>query len=384
MDSVNPLRFTAPPSARRRTRARRPGARTAPAGGEGRGCAHTISPLQLPPRLTPGVLSAKLSPKKKKKTVYTECNGLEHLTVAQLRQLLKERGIRKVSKLTRAEVCELIQLHDIGRRETDLRFIPSPQPLGHTLAAKRRRRTKELRSDVGCLELTSGQRQKTVTRRIVVLPRPDGKTNPEAKQVDWQPGLVRVPYFESSGSSNEGSSFLSGTFFPFGGFNEEKVSFMGRHFPVGFLRKFGVFGEADWIDAAKDEWVDDYAPYGRTKAVRLRDFDNFLGYFGYWFQVQQSAALGGGIWNDPHMTTFRSFVLSHNWNPATKRFERSNWIPQRYLLPDEPCAFRWTSTVGVVADAERSNEWLRAQQALASGDAVGGSWSKDGNLAEGR
>ncbi len=188
--------------------------------------------------------------------------------------------------------------------------------------------------------------------------------------------LKRLPYFETSGTSNENMQIFKGTFFPTGGMNSKRGFHSGGWFQYGpgYIRKFIYPWGASWIKAILNEWegkislftypvVERWDIIEGNKRQEEREsketFDKFFtSYFKYWFQVQQSAAIGTGLWKHKGMQKFKRFVLTHNWNPSTNQFEEDDAIPQYYTLP------KTCSVIVKRGEIPPVHKWLKSEHAF--------------------
>ena len=94
--------------------------------------------------------------------------------------------------------------------------------------------------------------------------------------------------------------------------------------------------------------------------------DNFLKYFRFFFELQISAAVGGGLWNSNRDA--RAYVLSHSVSEIKNKENKTEFIFYELSQPISPIRFDETrdtcSNTKLYFDEEQINPFLRDRKAF--------------------
>lgn len=209
-----------------------------------------------------------------------------------------------------------------------------------------------------CWHVTTKHERESATKRgrverwdemrdYAILPIPPNlKENIMRKAVHGYGGVAKGTkitgqfYYRSTGTSTNAEQY-PGVWFPAFGVAED--SFIGpRGKPViAWIQKAGLYPPdrpAKWQQSYCQQMGKPWQECAQDPVVKL------FKRFGRWFHVQQSAALGGGIWEkDAKFYRLRVFALSFSFNPKTEKFYKDPSIVQFYVVK-EPCHKRtWSN-----------------------------------------
>lgn len=183
-------------------------------------------------------------------------------------------------------------------------------------------------------------------RQLVAVPL----TEKVHKQYHWP--IPNQLYYLSSGTSNE--SNFPGVYFPMMGISEK----LGKLQILKMLSSLSMAWRSRLCRLVNDLEL----PLEKRYCILL---DNFLNKFRYWFQVQQSAALGGEFWQRPDVQYLRDIALNYSWdNKALDFVEDSANIQQPQDLVIGPCSSIQYPEASPSRRAELQNAILRDVSAL--------------------
>ena len=152
-------------------------------------------------------------------------------------------------------------------------------------------------------------------------------------------------YYRSTGTSTNDVRYAN-VWFPSFGVSEVDVPGPRGKPITGWIQKAGIYDvsrQTKWRNAFCSQFWKQPSWDKCLKGVEQTKVLKFFERFGRWFHVQQSAALGGGLWEEEAFMGIRDFALSHSFDPKTSKFFEDPSIVQFYAVK-EPCHRRqWTS-----------------------------------------
>ncbi|CAH6418413.1 Hypothetical protein POVN_LOCUS157 [uncultured virus] len=195
-------------------------------------------------------------------------------------------------------------------------------------------------------------------RKFVVVPIPEHGR----KALTFKTKPANQLFYLSSGTSNEGRNFTN-VYFPTYGVQEQPVK---GHLHSGLIQKMTSEDQyTEWRKHLCDVMPGEEVKRGGYTIwwSSCKLYRGFLDKFSDWYQVQQSAALGGEFWERPDMKYLRDAALTFSWNG--KEYFEDATIPQRFIV-ETPC--EQVPDIGdetdLLARAKRQNDVLAKYDAL--------------------